>query len=306
MGVVGSPRRACHHAGGMPEGFVAIRVEARSPAVAERAAAEAHALGAAGLEEGGSPEAPALVVYAPRAAGRALRDGLARALGEGARVGPLEPVPDRDWSVAWREGLGPVVISGRLALRPPFAEYRPAAGQAVLVVEPGQAFGTGHHASTRLALALLDEALAEAPGASVLDVGTGSGVLALAAAALGASRVLGFDRDAVAVREARRNLRANPDLAGVALFVGGVEALAAEPFDLVVANLLRRELEPLLDALVARLAEDGRLVLSGLLAADLPRLASALGRHGLAVVARRREAESGDPWLGLRLARKRS
>jgi ribosomal protein L11 methyltransferase len=290
----------------MPDEFVAIRVVARSPAVAEQAVAEAHALGAAGLEEGGPPETPALVVYAPAAAAQTLRDGLAEALGEGARVGPAEAVPARDWSVAWKEGLGPIVISARLALRPPFAEHAPAAGQAVLVVEPGQAFGTGHHASTRLALALLDEALVERPGASVLDVGTGSGVLALAAAALGAAAAVGFDLDAVAVAEARRNLRANPGSAGVDLFVGGVEALAAERFDVVAANLLRSELVPILGALVAHLAEGGTLVLSGLLAADLPRLAPELERHGLTIAATRREGEGGDDWLGLRLARQRS
>ncbi len=287
----------------MPDEFVAIRVLARSPAVAGQVVAEAHALGAAGLEEGGSPEAPELVVYAPAAAARSLRHGLVEALGQGARVGPAVAVPARDWSVAWKEGLGPVVISARLALRPPFAEHAPAAGQAVLVVEPGQAFGTGHHASTRLALALLDEALAERPGACVLDVGTGSGVLALAAAALGASRSVGFDLDAVAVAEARRNLRVNPGSAGVDFFVGGVEALGAERFDVVAANLLRSELVRVLGALVARLAERGELVLSGLLAADLPLLAPELERHGLAVVATRREGEGGDDWVGLRLAR---
>jgi ribosomal protein L11 methyltransferase len=208
-------------------------------------------------------------------------------------------VETRDWSTAWREGLGPVSISPRLALRPSFASYDPEPGQHVLLVDPGQAFGTGHHASTRLALALLDRALAARPGARVLDVGTGSGILALAAAALGAREAVGFDVDAVAVREARANAESNGVGDRVRLFAGTVDALGEQQFDLVVANLLRRELLPLASAIAAHLVRGGVAVLSGLLEEERAAIEASLSSVGLIVAEERSERDGGERWVGL-------
>jgi len=268
-------------------------------------AAEAFSAGASGLEERsgeGGPIGTELLVYAPAAeapkVGEALAALAAEIAGGALRVFTAEPAPDEDWSVRWREGLGIVRISPRLAVRPPFLpdEGEPPA----LVIEPGQAFGTGGHASTRLALALLDELGAALQNARVLDVGTGSGVLALAALALGARAAVGFDLDPVAVREARANAERNGFGARLHLFAGGIGALRAPPFDLVVANLLRSELLPILPDLAAALDPAGRAVLSGLLASERAAIEAALGRVGLAVErAREEEDPTGDVWLGV-------
>lgn len=269
---------------------------------AERACAEAWEAGACGIEERtGEAGAPLLRIWVPREQAEALRAALRAALGDAVRVGPAEPVEEHDWSAAWRAGLGPVRISRRLVVRPSFASYTAGEGEQVLVVDPAQAFGTGHHASTRLAAALLDDALEARPGpARVLDVGTGSGVLALAALALGACEAVGFDVDPLAAPEARRNARANGLAAHAHFFTGPVAALASRGFDVVVANLIRRELMPILDVLCARhVAAGGTLLLSGLLATERERVAGALAQRGLRVCAERDEAEGEDRWLGL-------
>jgi ribosomal protein L11 methyltransferase len=214
-------------------------------------------------------------------------------------VSRREPVAEEDWTTRWREGLGVVRISERLAVRPPFADD--GDGPPALVIEPGQAFGTGGHASTRIALRLLDSLGAEIlTGARVLDAGTGSGVLALAALALGAASAVGFDLDPVAVREARANAARNRLAGRTRLFAGPLAALRAPAFDVVLANLLRSELLPILPGLVAALRPGGRAVLSGLLAGERAALGPALAAQGLRIEAELEEADpSGDRWLGL-------
>jgi len=304
--------------------FVCLRVEVPSAALAERAVAEAHDAGASGAEErAGSAGGTVLLVYAPATAADAVRRALMEVPGARLRPGLGEPVPERDWSTAWREGLDRVRLGPRLAVRPPFVPAEPEPGVVELVIDPGQAFGTGHHASTRLALELLEQALGgvaagarpstsapvrarvsgAAPAAGrpgdVLDVGTGSGILALSALALGAVRAVAFDLDPVAVAEAARNARANGLAERLALFAGPLAALEARGFPVVVANLLRRELLPLLPGIAERVAPGGCVVLSGLLVRDRPALEEALAAVGLAVRDRREARDGGERWLGL-------
>ena len=286
---------------GREDAIALVRVDGASRALAERAVAEAQAYGATGIEEReGEGGRIALLIYAPAAAAPALRAAVAAALGAGARVGAVEPVPQQDWTGAWREGLEPVLVSPRLAVRPSFVDAADVAAEHVLVIDPGQAFGTGHHASTRLALSLLDDVLASTRrGARVLDVGTGTGVLALAALALGAACAVALDSDPLAAREARANARANALLERLHVFAGSVAALRDERFDLIAANLLRRELLPLVADLAGRLAPGGALVLSGLLESEREAVQEALAPAGLVVVEERSEVDGGERWVGL-------
>lgn len=287
--------------------FERTRLRAPAGELAERAAAEAFEAGASGIEEREVEGGAGLIelwVYAPQPAAAAVGAALGR-IGSGAGGGALrilgsEPVPDEDWSVRWREGLGVVRISPRLAVRPPFVADD-GSGAPALVIEPGQAFGTGGHASTRLALTLLD-GLGDAAlrGARVLDVGTGSGVLALAALRLGAQHAVAFDLDPIAVREARGNAARSGLARGATLFAGPIAALRAPPFDLALANLLRSELLPILAELAAALRPGGRALLAGLLAAEREEMTHALAGAGLVVETAREERDpSGDLWLGL-------
>lgn len=287
--------------------WVQIRVSAASAAAAEWAAAEAFAAGARGLEErsggGDGSGIVELFVYAPAAAAEGVRGALvelaARGGGTALRVLGAELVPDEDWSRRWREGLGVVRVSARLAVRPPFVPDD-ALGPA-LAIEPGQAFGTGGHASTRLALAAIDALPPRwLAGARVVDAGTGSGVLALAALSLGARTAVGFDLDPVAAREARQNAERNGLAARAHFFAGPIAALCAAPFDLALANLLRSELLPILAPLAASLRRGGRAVLSGLLAGEREAIEGALAGAGLALEEAREERDpTGDVWLAL-------
>ena len=286
---------------------VSIDVDVADSAAAERVAAEAWDGGALGLEEREAREGGICVrIYAPESRAAQLCRSLERALGSAARVAPAQPLVPRDWSQAWREGLEAVRVSPRLVVVPSFTEARAEAEQRVLVIDPGQAFGIGHHASTRLALSLLDDALAglgaDVAKARVLDAGTGSGVLAMGAVALGAAHAIGFDLDPLAVCEARLNARLNALEGRTGFFIGPLDALAPIRFHVIVANMIRSEVMPLIPGLAHALASEGVLILSGLLQADREAIELQLARSGLAVAEERSETDGGDRWVGYRLA----
>lgn len=197
-------------------------------------------------------------------------------------------LPD-DWAEKWREFHRPLVLDGALTVRPPWAPR--GATLLDVVIDPGRAFGTGAHPTTRMCLELL---LALEPAGSLLDLGCGSGVLAIAAARLGFAPVAALDSDPAAVEATVANAAAN----GVRLEVG-IGDLRSDPIPAartVAANLLA----PLLVALASRVAGDTRRVIaSGLLHAEADRVASAFAQSGFVEATRR---VSGD-WAALLLER---
>jgi len=186
----------------------------------------------------------------------------------------IEEAPDTDWSTAWRSRIRSTRV-GRLWVGPPWETLPPDA--VSLTIEPKMAFGTGDHPTTALCLAAVDAFCAGHPGASVLDVGTGTGVLALMARKLGAGRVVGVDSDPTSVALARENAALN-GISGVELS-GTPLAQVAGPFDLVVANILANTLVELAPALVRLTGE--RLVLAGVLAHQEAEVRRAFTARGL-------------------------
>jgi ribosomal protein L11 methyltransferase len=201
---------------------------------------------------------------------------------------------DVDW-VAEARRHHPSVTVGRCLLVAPPWDVPAAAGREVLVVEPAMAFGTGHHATTRTCLVAIEEALAARPVGSALDVGTGSGILAMALARLGVPRVVALDVDAAVLPVARANLAQN-GATGVAV-LGGTLAAVRGRFDLVVANLLADAIVAEAARLDLAVAPGGRLVVSGVLAPQVGGVSAALA--GWAVVATHAE----DEWRTLVLER---
>lgn len=195
--------------------------------------------------------------------------------------GTWEPVAHRDWTAEWREGLEPVTI-GAITVAPPWRRDDVPATGHVLVIEPGRAFGTGHHETTAACLGALQEL--DVRTKRVLDVGTGSGVLALAAALLGAGEVVAVDVDPVAVSTARANARVN----GLPVDVrhGSLRAAGNRSFDVVTANLDTTTLTALAEGLAATLADDGTLVASGIAAGRQDPVIAALADAGLLVTPR--------------------
>jgi ribosomal protein L11 methyltransferase len=203
---------------------------------------------------------------------------------------------EEDWANVWREFYRPVKVGTRTVVRPPWYEYAASRDEIVVVLDPGMAFGNGTHHSTRLCLIGLEETIE--PGMSVYDAGTGSGILAIAAAKLSASKVDGVDIDAVSVRTAIENVGRNVTGANVDLRVGSVgagEPFWGETYDLVLANIIARILIELNEGIVGFVRPGGLLVLSGIIADREPQTRETFDAHGLSLVRRRQEED----WISL-------
>lgn len=206
----------------------------------------------------------------------------------------LDPLAERDWVAESQKALHPVV-AGRFTVHGSHDSDRLPPSRWRILIDAGRAFGTAHHASTRGCLVALEALAKEGPLGSVHDVGTGTGVLAIAAERLGATRVTGGDIDPVAVRVAKANVRANRTLRPIPM---RVSAGPYETADTVVANILAR---PLM-AMAPRLAPSARrtLILSGLRVVDRRRIEAAYTARGFAV-ARRVVIED---WITITLRRR--
>jgi ribosomal protein L11 methyltransferase len=290
----------------MADPFVSLTVDLPA-AQAELAASLLHELGALGLEIR-DPEAPPLPGVRAPAAGEAIivayfsaqeaARQAAQALTaacEGARL-RLEPVADQDWSTSWRAQIRSVAV-GRLWVGPPWQLPEAPAEFTPIVIEPKMAFGTGDHPTTRLCLEAIDAYLAEHPGAAVLDVGTGTGVLAIAARKLGAGRVVGTDNDPTSVELAQENARVN-GAEGIELSGRSLEEVQGR-FELVVANILANTLVDLAPQLASKVGD--RLLLAGVLAHQRQTVAQAYICQGL----RARGVGQDGEWVRLELERAR-
>lgn len=200
-------------------------------------------------------------------------------------------VADSGWASSWKAHFPPLAIGERLFVHPPWIAEVPA-GRLSIVLDPGMAFGTGHHASTRGCLVLLEAALRARSGARVLDLGTGSGILAIAARKLGAGEVWAIDVDADACAVAAGNAAVN----GVrGLHIDTDLAAARGPFDVVLANLFAAQLVALAPAIAGRLAPGGAAIGAGILAAEAAGVAAAWRGAGLAT-----DGDWGDDgWVAL-------
>lgn len=191
----------------------------------------------------------------------------------------LSRVSAEDWSTSWKVNFKPLRVGRHLLIVPSWESIEPDADDVVLRIDPGMAFGTGGHETTRLCLELLENIMDTMPlmhAPSVLDVGTGSGILAMAAVQLGAQRVCALDIDPQALEVARDNLAANGLLEQVECSTTPLESLDGS-FDVILANILAEELVRLAPYLTRHLVDGGSLVLSGILAEK-----EALVRNGFA------------------------
>lgn len=203
----------------------------------------------------------------------------------------VRPVPAVDWVETWKRQVTATEVAPGIVVAPTWEARAGRPGEVVVRLDPGMAFGTGSHPSTRLCLAALADLAAERrPIGAVLDIGTGSGILAIAAAKLGARRVLAIDTDPVAAGVARANVVQNEVETIVQVETGDVDRVTGE-FDLILANILAAPLVSMAPALTARLAPGGAVVLSGLLAEEADGVAAAYEALGLVEARRLREAE---------------
>lgn len=216
-------------------------------------------------------------------------------LDPGAGAVSVRQRDEAEWAEAWKRFYHTQRV-GRVIIRPSWEEYRPAPGEILLDLDPGMAFGTGTHPSTALCLELLQELISG--GESVVDAGTGSGILTLAALKLGAGRALACDVDPVACQVAKENFRRNGMEGRVSVVCGDVrEALAevGEPPDLILANIVAEVIISLSAAFAAGLVPGGRLIASGIVVERQPEVAAALASAGF----RLQTTRERDGWVAL-------
>lgn len=203
-------------------------------------------------------------------------------------------IDEQDWSESWKAHFHPVKISGRITVKPTWRQYSGEDDEIIIELDPGMAFGTGTHPTTALCLRLLERHMR--PGFKVLDIGTGSGILLVAAAKLGASELYGTDCDPVAISIAKQNLELNK--VGNNLFelkTGNLAEPVKGTWDLITANILTSTIVPMIPEIPGLLADEGIFIVSGILAQSRGTVKTALEESGFGVL----EVLQEDEWIGI-------
>lgn len=208
----------------------------------------------------------------------------------------LQTVGESDWANSWKEHFHVVRIGQRFVIKPGWREYTPEPEDVVIEIDPGLAFGSGLHPTTQLCLKIFETM--DWTGQHLFDVGTGSGILSLAALKLGAERVRAVDIDDVAVRIARENFELNGlglDDGSIETGVGSADNTGGQQWPLVVANILAHILIAIMPQLAAAVTPEGQLILSGMIETQVDDVAAAAQAHGLTVVSR----HQAEDWVAL-------
>jgi ribosomal protein L11 methyltransferase len=273
--------------------------------VGDEVAAAAFELGSCGVQTQEAGELARLVVYFAddydAAAVRCqLQERLPQAGHRATTSIEVQSEPEADWMATWRRHYRPEWATDRIVVHPPWIPVTTAPGQIAIAIDPAMAFGTGGHESTQLALQALQES--GCTDRTCLDVGTGSGVLAIAAIHLGARQLTGLDIDPIAVDNARHNLDANLDdeARRVRVLAGSLDTVEGERFDVIVANLESHLVRPLLGSIARALAPAGIGLFSGLVTHEQQRFTSWLEASGFAV----EQSWTKGSWFSVRARRR--
>ena len=205
-----------------------------------------------------------------------------------------EGLREEDWAEAWKQYYKPIPL-GRVTVVPAWQEYTPAEGEAIIRMDPGMAFGTGTHETTRLVMRFLQDVIVG--GERVLDVGCGSGILSLCASKLGASFCAAYDIDPVAVRVAEENIKADGAdniVCGVSDLLRSVD-LSGGKYDFIVANIVADVIIRLLPDVGEYMTEAGRMIVSGIICPRAEEVRAAIAENGFRVVEERQEND----WLAI-------
>ncbi|GIK41346.1 MAG: ribosomal protein L11 methyltransferase [Chloroflexota bacterium] len=220
---------------------------------------------------------------------------IGQALPGGLPVPRLQFVGKSDWAESWKAHFHPVRVGRSFVIKPSWRDYAPAAGDLIIEIDPGLAFGSGLHPTTQLCLRILEDMPLH--GKTLFDVGTGSGILALAALKLGVARVRAVDIDDIAVRVTQENFERNgySQSAETEVAVGSAGDIGGRQWDIVVANILANTIIELLPDLKTALTPGGRLILSGIIAEQEASVTAAAAGHHLRLSDRRMEED----WVAL-------
>ncbi|RKU37643.1 50S ribosomal protein L11 methyltransferase [Candidatus Poribacteria bacterium] len=234
-----------------------------------------------------------------------LRDFLAQFPAWGITPQPaqvsLKQVESEAWEEAWKAVFPPQRIGKRFLIAPTWEDIAPAEADILIRLDPGMAFGTGYHPTTRLSLELLEDAVK--PNHYVADIGTGSGILAIAAVKLGAKHVDAIELDATAIPVAASNFRKNGVNTQVRLLQGDGLKAQQGTYHVIVGNILTKVLLPLIPDCASRLHSEGHVIFSGILETELRQVKSVLEARGFQCLQVALEAEDDITWVAV-LARR--
>ncbi|WP_353106077.1 50S ribosomal protein L11 methyltransferase [Acetoanaerobium noterae] len=194
----------------------------------------------------------------------------------------LEEVNQQDWENAWKQYYKPVKVSDKIVIKPTWEEYNAKLNELVIELDPGMAFGTGTHETTNMCIQALERHIDS--NCSVLDIGCGSGILSIAAAKLGADRVLGVDLDPVAVKVSKENIEQNNLLGFVEIRHGNLMDVVTEKTDIVVANIIADIVIKLADEVANYMKEDGLFISSGIIMPRLEEVKKAIEDKGFEIL----------------------
>ena len=198
-----------------------------------------------------------------------------------------------DWSKEWRRFFRPIQVTPRIVVKPSWKSWNATENNIVIDIMPRMAFGTGTHETTQLCLEMMEGI--DFDGASVLDVGTGSGILAVAAAKMEAFRILGVDVDEAALKNASENAHQNRVAERIEIRAGSLDVVGSETYDVIVANINRAVLEGMIPCFSDRFNRPGTLLLSGLLIKEAQRILELLKSLGYTIL---EELKKGE-WMGI-------
>ncbi len=203
-------------------------------------------------------------------------------------------VDEKNWADAWKDYFEVTKITNRITIKPDWKDHSPTANELVIHLDPGMAFGTGTHPTTAMCIQMIEHHLK--PGASFLDVGTGSGILMIAAKKLGAGSMMGIDTDEVAIQVTEQNLEKN-NIPGndYSLVCTTLDKTDKTPYRMIAANIIAQVIVEILPQIVLRMTDESVTILSGIIKERLPDVTSALKVNRLHV----KQEQYTDEWVAL-------
>ncbi len=201
-------------------------------------------------------------------------------------------IVNKNWNEEWEKSIQPIHVTERIVITPSWHPIDDK-DKMVLTIDPKMTFGTGYHETTRIMLRMMEQYIT--PGSTVLDVGTGTGILAIAAIKFGAHNAIGVDIDKWTLDNGLENAGRNGVLDKVVIRVGSLETVTEGSFDFVIANIIRNTILELMDGIIAKLSANGTLLFSGLLASDRTIIENALVERKFSVLSVLREND----WIGI-------
>lgn len=198
-----------------------------------------------------------------------------------------------DWNLEWEKNLDIIEVTNKTIIKPTVKDYTPKEGQVIITIDPKMSFGTGEHQTTKLVLILLEKYVA--PNQKVLDVGSGTGVLAIAAIKHGAESAIGIDNDEWCLENGKENIALNKVGNKVSVLLGEVDDLNDSDFDLILANINRHILLDIKDSLYSKLNPGGKIIISGILERDVPVIKESYQFTGLDLI----DQTQMDEWVAL-------